>query len=194
MNKAALNQFGTSIIDVAKSIAKDVYPGGKELVNELQSTIAKNISSSPNFTTRQAQNGVQTILQRLDIDDANDILKAVDGKNVDGSIDALRSKLDGKVASEKMDGVIEAMKKEAHREMSTPVDFQSAIKTTHKITEPYHYAKAYYTNPDKRVRNTRIGATAAAVGTVAIGGRYLSGGTLTTDNYGRKDIAGIPFL
>ena len=54
--------------------------------------------------------------------------------------------------------------------------------------------KAYFSNPDKDIRKARVGAAVGAYAGVAIGGRVLSGGSLTTDSYGRKDIAGIPFI
>ena len=56
------------------------------------------------------------------------------------------------------------------------------------------YTSAYYLSPDKKTRNTRIAATVGTASALAVGGRYLSGGTLTTDRYGQKDIAGIPFI
>lgn len=60
-----------------------------------------------------------------------------------------------------------------------------------KLTET---PKAYFTNPDKSIRNARIGAAGAGYAIAAVGGRYLSGGTLMKDSYGRRDIAGIPFV
>ena len=56
------------------------------------------------------------------------------------------------------------------------------------------YPQAYFKNPDKEIRNTRIGTAVGVYTALSVGGRYLQGGTLTTDEYGRKDIAGIPFL
>lgn len=43
-------------------------------------------------------------------------------------------------------------------------------------------------------RAMKYGATAAAYGVLAGGGRALSGGSLTTTSDGRRDIAGIPFV
>lgn len=40
----------------------------------------------------------------------------------------------------------------------------------------------------------RYGVTAGAVGAGAIGARYASGGDLTHNSKGKKDIAGIPFI
>ena len=60
--------------------------------------------------------------------------------------------------------------------------------------KPFIYPVAYFSNPDKHIRHTRINTAIGTYAGVAVGGRYLSGGTLTRDKYGRKDIAGIPFL
>ena len=56
------------------------------------------------------------------------------------------------------------------------------------------YTSAYYLSPDKKTRNTRIAATVGTISAVSVGGRFLSGGTLTRDQYGQKNIAGIPFI
>lgn len=56
------------------------------------------------------------------------------------------------------------------------------------------YVQTYFGHPDAKVRQRRITAVAGTYAGVAVGGRLLSGGTLTEDNYGRRDIAGIPFI
>lgn len=55
-------------------------------------------------------------------------------------------------------------------------------------------AKHYFTGGDFTQNAARIGAATAAYGGVAVGTRYLSGGSATTNNQGRRDIAGIPFI
>lgn len=40
----------------------------------------------------------------------------------------------------------------------------------------------------------RVGAPLAAYGAMANGTRYMSGGSMGTNNQGERDIAGIPFL
>lgn len=55
--------------------------------------------------------------------------------------------------------------------------------------------KDYYTgNGDLGVASKRIGATAAVYGGAAVGSRYVSGGGVTYNNQGQRDIAGIPFI
>ena len=68
------------------------------------------------------------------------------------------------------------------------------IKDASILQKPTTYAQAYFSNPDKTVKTQRIATAIGAYAGLTVGGRYLSGGTLTTDSYGRKDIAGVPFL
>ena len=96
------------------------------------------------------------------------------------------------LAKEKTDKLTSKLQKYAQDVMDKPIDREKAINSIGK--KMIVYPKTYYSNPDKTIKNTRIAATAGAVGAIAVGGRYLSGGTLTTDRYGQKDIAGIPFI
>jgi len=57
-----------------------------------------------------------------------------------------------------------------------------------RISAPLNTAKNYMTGEGS------LGLAAARYGTVAVAGRYLSGGTLTRNNTGERDIAGIPFI
>ena len=71
---------------------------------------------------------------------------------------------------------------------------EDSIKKQPWYIKAKEYTKSYYSAPDSKTRNTRIAATVGTASALAVGGRYLSGGTLTTDRYGQKDIAGIPFI
>ena len=78
--------------------------------------------------------------------------------------------------------------------LQTNVDIAPSLKGTANPANAKAYIKTYFNNPDPKIRQQRIAAVAGTYGAVAIGGRYLSGGTVTRDNYGRKDIAGVPFI
>ena len=54
--------------------------------------------------------------------------------------------------------------------------------------------KGYFTTDDMMTNAVRAGAVAGALGTAAVGGRCLSGGSATVNNRGERDIAGIPFV
>lgn len=54
--------------------------------------------------------------------------------------------------------------------------------------------KDYFVGGDWKQNGARIGAATAAVGAAAVGTRYMSGGSATHNNQGRRDIAGIPFV
>lgn len=86
--------------------------------------------------------------------------------------------------------------KKMHKEASEFA--QNAASNMESTMGSINYAvnipKAYFSNADKSIRNARIGAAVGAYAGLAVGGRVLNGGTLTTDSYGRKDIAGVPFI
>ena len=69
-----------------------------------------------------------------------------------------------------------------------------AIDDLNKVQKGFAYAQTYFNNPDKKIAAQRIGTAIGAYAGINAGGRFLSGGTLTTDSYGQKDIAGIPFI
>lgn len=54
------------------------------------------------------------------------------------------------------------------------------------------FAKGYF--GDKTYGGTRIKTAVGAYAGVNLGGRFLSGGGITTNNQGERDIAGIPFV
>lgn len=86
---------------------------------------------------------------------------------------------------------LNAVKNRAKYTNATPMGSYKNLSPLEKIKE---VPKAYFTNPDKNIRNTRIKTAVGAYAGAAIGSRYLSGGSLTKDAYGRNDIAGIPFI
>lgn len=55
-----------------------------------------------------------------------------------------------------------------------------------------NFAKGYF--GDKQYGGTRIKTVLGAGAATAVGVRYLSGGNLTTNAQGERDIAGIPFI
>lgn len=53
-------------------------------------------------------------------------------------------------------------------------------------------AKAYFSEDGKK--GARIGTAVAGAGVASVGLRYLSGGSMTQNNTGKRDIVGIPFV
>lgn len=86
---------------------------------------------------------------------------------------------------------LNAVKKQAQYTNATPMGSYKSLSPLEKLKK---VPKAYFTNPDKGIRDTRIKTAIGTYAGAAIGSRYLSGGSLTKDAYGRNDIAGIPFI
>lgn len=190
MNNKALNAIGSKIQDVASSVAsskwaKNIVP----TVDELNQTISSNAKLAKSLHTDNIQKSLATMFQGINVPEQEAIrmAKNVNAKNYEEAINNLSGDI-SKYTDKPVDKVIERAKTITEEELSKGID---TISTTNKILK---YPQAYFMNPNKSVRNTRIAAAAATYAGVAVGGRYISGGTLTRDNYGRKDIAGVPFI
>ena len=189
---------GTNVKDIAKSIAGNVYPGRDELIEELNETMVKNVSSSKKFLDKQAQSGANHALEKfggLSEEEAKKITKSISSKNVNENIDALKDTISNTISEDRdIDKVLKGMKNYSNDAINKEPSMEDVISGMKKNEKYLHYPKAYFTNPDKTVRNTRKGVAIGTYAGLAIGGRYLQGGSLTRDEYGRRDIAGVPFL
>ena len=140
-------------------------------VINLQENVQKNIASALNYNLKMSS------------EEANNISKKINIKSFEADIDKLE-------LDENTSNTLKRVTKNIIEKEQKNVDVES-MSIPDKIMK---YPQAYFKNPDKEIRNTRIGTTVGAYTALSVGGRYLQGGTLTTDQYGRKDIAGIPFL
>ncbi len=175
-----------------------IFPGKQALMTELNQTIAKNVSGkytaekTQDILSEQTKNIVDTFSLSDEVaQKAQNIVRSTNQSNLDENIGKLGETLlgdDKEVANMFFDKSREDIKNIA---AISPENVKEEIGS---IRYGMNLPKAYFSNPDKKIRNNRIAAAATAYAGVTVGGRYLSGGTLTTDNYGRKDIAGVPFL
>lgn len=198
MFKEMMEGAAQDIQQTAKKVAKkpvikqyfdSIYPGKTNLINELNQTIAHDPKMSAKWMDERVQKRVSDTLEDLvPKDKIEELSQTVHSATYSDDIDELAKSI-GQY-TDKADIASKIMKDEAKEVIDNGLD---NIKPGlyDKITK---YPQAYFKNPDKKVRNTRIGTAIGAYAGLTVGGRYLQGGTLTTDQYGRKDIAGIPFL
>lgn len=199
MFKEMMEGAAQDIQQTAKKVAKKpviqeyintLYPGKTNLVKELNETISTNPKMSAKWMDEKVQDEVLQRMQKLNIPEekANELVQSVHAATYKEDIDELSKSLNE--YTDKTEAVSNLMKKKAEEVINKgPGNIELGLYD--KITK---YPQAYFKNPDKKVRNTRIGTVVGAYAALSVGGRYLQGGTLTTDQYGRKDIAGIPFL
>ena len=192
MNNKVLNTVGAKIQDVASSVingkfVQNVIP----TADELNKTIASNSKLSNSLHNTNIQKGLATMLQGIDVpeEEAIKIAKSVKVNNYNDAIDSFGDNI-SQYTDKPVEKIRERAKNITKEEISKGID-PDTISKKDKILK---YPGAYFMNSDKQVRNARIAAAAGIYAGAAVSGRYLSGGTLTTDNYGRKDIAGIPFI
>ena len=183
--------IGETIEDVASSIsnskwAKSIIPN----VQELNQTIAHDSKMSAKWMDEKVRGEVKSTMEKLHIptDTIDELSQSIHANTYEKDIDSLAESLSQ--YTDKVDTASNLMKRKAKNVINDGLDNVN-LGLYDKITK---YPQAYFKNPDKKVRNARIGTAVGAYAALSIGGRYLQGGTLTTDQYGRKDIAGIPFL
>lgn len=202
---------GTTVQEVVDSIASSNF--AKNLIpstNEIDSTLAGMASKGKYFkitndgitsaatSTKSVQyikDGVERYVNSssADAQTAAQAKKLISGINVSNAEDIL-SQLE-KLSPE--DQVLSRHMARARQQFSKedPINAGNVKYKMGGIVNYYaNMPVAYFNNPDKTIRDSRIKTAIGGYATLAIGGRIMSGGSLTADSYGRKDIAGVPFL
>lgn len=183
------------------NIYKTIIPGKKQLTEE----VATRMSGKTIIDSAGIKDDIDNKLLKDYIDaginisdDVSNAFKTFEKSKLDdNAIQELEKALrkdktfsDLDIVDETIDGIKSYARKHKSSKNVTTDDVQN-LKWYQKAKE---YTSAYYLSPDKKTRNTRIAATVGTASALAVGGRYLSGGTLTRDQYGQKNIAGIPFI
>lgn len=129
-----------------------------------------------------------------------EIVQAMDAKTAEELIGKLDDNFIGKISA--IDGKSEALQtaltayREAQDIASSGLNELDKARKLMGREKPglgiIGTAKGFY--GDSEYGSTRLKATLAGAAGVAVGGRLLSGGSLTTNARGEHDIAGIPFI
>lgn len=181
---------GDTIKDVASSISGSTWwkriSGNGQLSEEIADTIAK--SDKLGFDMDGFRGDLAQKLQTasFDQDVAEKVAKHVSPGYLDQSVN-MAAKANG--LDERS---TEVLKKVAGKVKADTKKIDA--KDMSLLRKAADYPRAYFGIEDKAVRTTRIATAAGAYAGLAVGGRLLSGGSLTHDQYGRGDIAGIPFI
>ena len=198
--KAVAEAISGSKIKESK-LYKAIIPGKDEFYKEVTNMINNDDKLKASLKSQDVEKTIATKIKeyangaKIDISDetAQKIAHTGNGAVTDEAFENINKALqENGLAKEKTDKLTSKLQKYAQDVMDKPIDREKAINSNGK--KMIVYPKTYYWNPDKTIRNTRIAATVGTASALAVGGRYLSGGTLTTDRYGQKDIAGIPFI
>lgn len=120
---------------------------------------------------------------------AQKIAKSANSENLDQIFGDIQSNFGGK-----LDKYKESVQKIFESQAKQDTGEKSLKEMMGNINYYANIPKAYFNPADPKVRSDRIKAAVGGYAGVAIGGRVLQGGTLTTNEYGERDIAGIPFV
>lgn len=210
MNFSELMSNGSKKIgEIAKDIAgskyaKTIIPGKENLLNEANSFINSTNKTSmklrSNEINKQMFNDIKDTvnvlnevnLQSLNINDKK-IKKMTSLMNNSDYSPKAFSKISDALINEGMDNdVASLLINKIQQNSSTILNSNLNVNDYNRYTKAAIYTQAYFNNPG--TRKVRVGTAIGAYAGLSIGSRYLSGGTLTTNNSGQRDIAGIPFI
>lgn len=182
---------GATIEDIAASVSGSTWwkriSGDGRLSAEIADTIAKSDKLGYNINNYFEDLSQNLMTQgNIDKDAAEAIAKKIKPGDIDKSVEKIAK-------SQNMDEKsIELMKRIAKD--TNPEKYKIHAKDMSLLQAASEYPRAYFGIADEATRKTRIKTAVAGYAGAAVGGRVLSGGSLTKDEYGRGDIAGIPFI
>lgn len=185
-----------------KNIVPSAEAFGKELTANINSNQAIKISHIQDKLNDAVGNAATPLLTRAGLDAAqvSAVKEEMSGvlKGTDYSDEALQKLSDIMKKNNIDDTMFEKFKGVASKNIKSTIEASDATIERATLTEgmrhPKLYASTYFNNPDKSIKAQRIAAVAGTYAGVAVGSRYLAGGNLTHDEYGQRDIAGIPFI
>lgn len=209
-----LKKGAQNIGDVADNIlssqfVKNVIPTGEGLRQEVGTYIGSNAAIKARYIQDELAGAVKrsaTVslnkagLSTEDIGTVtSEIAQAMQGTDYsDAALDTLaeimqRNSVEGEAFERFKQNASAKVKSAMDNAPLDHISFRDGLNAE-GMKHPLRYAEAYFNNPDKKIKKQRIAAVAGTYAGVAVGARYLSGGNLTHDEYGQKNIAGIPFI
>ena len=176
--------------------AADMGLDPKYTAEALHSKVTEAMEGFYDGLDREANSKMVNKLQKMfangswgNTDELYNSVEKVIGKK--SGIDGISEKLKG--FKETLDIIKDEVKPET-------VDANSVASRIGKMNYVFNMPKAYF-NPvnadgsiNKAVKSARMKGAFGAYAGITVGGRFLKGGSLTKDEYGQKDIAGIPFI
>ena len=181
------------------NIYKTIIPGKKQLTEEVATRMSgKTIINSAGIKA-EIDSEILEKYKMMGVDIPENISKAFEDFGKSNLDDTAFNELNEALKKDSIfsggaDSVIDLTKDISEKYKSSKNVTTDDVQNLKWYQKAKEYTSAYYLSPDKKTRNTRIAASVGAVSAASVGGRFLSGGTLTRDQYGQKDIAGIPFI
>ena len=170
-----------------KAIEKAKREGNEEIVN----AIYGNINNDGKYSGAKGEK----IKNKLNNFASNNINLS----NYESEIDKLLKKhkrdLNKETDINEMSSALKDMYKSIIDDNSVPIDAGvNSYNNKDILNKGLSLTKTYFSSKDKKTKLIRGATVAGVYAGLNIGGRVLTGGSLTANNSGEKDIAGIPFI
>lgn len=211
--KGTLHTMATSAEEAVDKIAGSQFiKNVKTTVAELDENMARLSSQGKLFQVPFARNmkdrgiGNEAMMSKINdalqggLDDgaysaeamnkAKDIIKNINSSNQDQIFGQLEGALSKNGFEYVKEDITKALSSQTAQN-SGSVDLKQMMG---KVNYYANIPKAYFNPADPKVRSDRIKAAVGGYAGVAVGARVLQGGSITRDEYGQRDIAGIPFV
>lgn len=191
------------------SVAKKIANSNKIIDNEVSTGLKTRFNALSDMANKASERrGMNPIVGNTEKEAILDAIADFKTKNMDDSFDKIKEALSKTgLDDDDIKDLMDEGKRLVQRGETVRSDFVDIAKQSPKDyfmarkgdllgkAQYYGHVPGAYFNPaDKAKKYTRIGTAVGAYAGVSIAGRYIQGGTLTKDQYGQKNIAGVPFL
>lgn len=208
MNQKAAGRTAQDVLDSITPAVKSWLSKVKPEAGEIEANLQRLAKEGKTKTILKGQQNAGRIL--TDLDEYRDIEEMLDIKFSQDEINQI-DKLLSKVTHDNIDDTFKKIHNIAGNDkeklgyvgsIRRGVDEQAATisrndfkdTTLEGVNKYFNMPRAYFDVTDDSIKKARIATAVGGYAAVSVGGRYLSGGTLTRDNYWQKDIAGVPFF
>lgn len=202
--KQAVKQTDEELANVAKgTLLKNIDGSGS--VTKIQET-ARNAGVNDVAFTR-AVNNLTSAMKKQDLSEAHKIATEIDRQYQPGQktfqdlvieADLKVSKRKSAIESADADRIKTVWTNDfANTKIPNSVKNFTTVDNRKKIANAmYHVqgAKKYFATDDPSINQKRLGVAVGGYAAVTSGMRIINGGTPLTNEYGERDIAGIPFI
>lgn len=195
MNTKAFGATAQQVVDSITPSVKKWISNIKPIEGEISSNLRRLNSEGKALKFAKSENIPKTAIDQIvndfkfegfSDDVLNTIEKELSGtnvKNLDDTINNLKNTFDN------TNDLFDDAKNIILNDLKT-----EEIKPLNLVEQVINTPRAYFDVADTEKRNTRIATAVGGYAAANIGMRYISGGTITQDQYGQRDIAGIPFV
>ena len=203
--KDAVKQTDEELAGVAReTILKQITGDSKVPISRIQD-VARNTGVNDVAFTR-AVNNLSMAMKKQDLSEAHRIAGEIDKQYQPGKKTFQDLVIEADIKVDRAKTLLEnadpatvkrVWNNDFTKKIPGPVKNFTTANNQEKIASAFYHlqgAKKYFSTDDPSINQKRLGVVAGGYVAATSGMRIISGGTPLTNEYGERDIAGIPFI